>query len=125
MDAKGKAILERVKRERDFITKSREVMAEWDPDILENYHEMFMHVKNKRKGLSPKMMEVLFVSVDAATMYEKGIAPHIRSAIKAGATPYEIFDGLLAAYLASGIHALTMSLPIFADTLKELGITKE
>ena len=125
MDAKGKAILERVRRERDFVFRSREILADWDPEALENYHDMFMHIKNDRKGLSPKMMEILFVCIDAALMYEVGLRAHIGSALKAGATPYEVFDSIIAAYSIVGIHVLSVGLPIFADVLKEQGITKE
>jgi alkylhydroperoxidase/carboxymuconolactone decarboxylase family protein YurZ len=125
MDAKGRAILERIKRERDFVPKSREVLAEWDSTYLEYYHNMFMHVRNNRKGLSPKMMELLLLAIDAAGLYEQGLEGHMRSAFKAGATPHEVLDALMAASVCSGIHALSVSLPTFADVVKDLGLNKE
>ena len=125
MDEKGKAILERYRRERDFVPRSREVLAEWDPDYLELFLDTFTHVKSNRKGLSPKMMEILFTAIDAALLYERGLADHMRSCFKAGATPYEVLDGLIAASTVVGIHALSVSLPVFDDVVKELGLSKE
>jgi len=124
MDVKGKSILERMQKERDFVPRSREVLAEWDSTCLEYYHDLFMHVRNSREGLSPKMMEILFIAIDAAQLYERGVGPHMRSALKAGASPHEVLDALLAASICSGIHALSMSMPIFADVIEELGLSK-
>ena len=124
MDARGRAILERIRQERDFVPKSREVLAEWDPVYLEHYHNMFMHVRDKRKGLSPKMMELLLLAVDAAALYEQGLEGHMRSAFKAGATPHEVLDALMAASVCSGIHALSVSLPTFASVVKDLGLKR-
>lgn len=124
MNTEGVKILKKIKQERDFVPKSREILADLDPISLTYYHELFMHVRNNRKKLSPKMMEIIFVAINAAQLYERGLAPHMRSAFKEGAEPHEILDALLAAFICSGICALSVSLPILDEVMKDLGYSK-
>ena len=122
MDAKSEAILERLRKERDSVPRAFELWAEWDAPSLEDYHNLWMNV---RDVLSPKMVELLYVAIDATQLFESGLAAHIRGAFKAGATPQEVWGCLLVAYICAGIHVLGAGMPIFADAMKELGISKE
>ena len=122
MDAKSEAILERLLKERDSVPRAFDLWAGWDATSLEDYHNLWMHV---RSVLSPKMVELLYVAIDATQLFESGLAAHIRGAFKAGATPQEVWGCLLVAYICGGIHVLGTGVPIFDDIVRELGLSKE
>ena len=120
MEERGKMLIEKIRRERDFVPRSREILARDDPDYLELYHNSWMHVMHKRNVLPLKFKELIIVAVDAVTGYERGVKLHIESALKAGATKEEILEALEAAAFPGGIHVLSISLPILDDVLKAL-----
>ena len=116
---KGKEILETVRRERGYVHVSREILCERDPDYLNLYHRLYVHVMKEKKSLPPKIKEMILVAINAATNYAEGVKVHTRGALEAGAKEEEIFEAIEAASLPAGIHAISFSLPIFAEVCKE------
>ncbi len=119
MSDKGVDILEKLRQERGFVQRSREIWARFNPRSLELYHEMFMHVMEERKRIDRRTKELIIIAIDAANLYETGLKVHFRSALKMGITPEEIFEVLETAAVVNGVHALSVSLPILDDVLKE------
>jgi AhpD family alkylhydroperoxidase len=121
--AKGKKILGQMLKVRTSypadVLKSREILAREAPEYLELFHKTFLYILHERSALSPKVKELIIIAVDAAQFYERGIRSHIKSALKAGATRDEIVEALLASSLAAGIHALSVSLPIFDEVIEQ------
>ena len=121
--AKGRKILGQVLKVRTSypadVLKSREILAREAPEYLELFHKTFLYILHERSALTPKVKELIIIAVDAAQFYERGIRSHIKSALKAGATRDEIVEALLASSLAAGIHALSVSLPIFDEVIEQ------
>lgn len=121
--AKGRKILEQMLKVRTSypgdVLKSREILAREAPEYLELFHKTFLYILHERSALTPKVKELIIIAVDAAQFYERGIRSHIKSALKAGATRDEIVEALLASSLAAGIHALSVSLPIFDEVIEQ------
>ena len=128
MSRQSKDLIEQIKKDRTTYTaqivSSRKILAKEDPEYLELYHRMFMHVVHKKTALPTKIKEIILSAINAATQYERGIKTHIRGALEAGATKEEILEGLMAASLPAGIHVLTVSLPILEETIKEYNRSK-
>jgi alkylhydroperoxidase/carboxymuconolactone decarboxylase family protein YurZ len=128
MAERSKEIIEKIKKDRPTYTsqvlRSREILAKEDPEYLELFHRMHMHVVHEKSALPTKIKEIIISAVDAATHYERGLRVHIRGALEAGASREEIFEGLQAASLPAGIHVLSISLPILEDVLKEFNEAK-
>lgn len=130
MDESARDLIERIKRDRPCyeqakespVLRSREFLAEHDPEYLKMFHDLHMHVVYSRKALQPRIKELIICAVDAATFYWQGLWVHIRGALDAGATPDEILEALEAASLPGGIHALSQSLPILDQILEERGL---
>lgn len=117
MDNRAKELVKKMERERGFGMPWREILAEYDPDLTELYHQTMMHIISDKKGLSRKVKELIQMSLNAVTNYQPGFRAHLKNAINEGATPVEIMEALeLAAFI--GIHAMSSMLPIMADELK-------
>ena len=123
MTDRSNEIIEKIRKERPTYTektmKSRIILSQADPEYLELFHRMHMHVMREKKALPEKIKEIIISAVNAATGYERGIKIHLRGALEAGASKDEIIEGLLAASLPAGIHVLSLGLPILDDVMKE------
>ncbi len=121
--SKGREILEEMLKIRTSyppdVLKSREILAREAPEYLELFHKTYLYILHERSALPPKVKELIIIAVDAAQFYERGLRSHIRSALEAGATRDEIVEALLASSLAAGIHALSVSLPIFDEVIEQ------
>ncbi|MEM3759878.1 MAG: carboxymuconolactone decarboxylase family protein [Candidatus Bathyarchaeia archaeon] len=112
-------LLEKLLKDRGYVQESRRILAKEDPEYLELYHNLWVHVMRHRCTLPLKFKELIIVAVDAATAYIEGLKLHIRDALKAGATKDEILEALETASLPGGIHVLSVSLPILEDILRD------
>jgi alkylhydroperoxidase/carboxymuconolactone decarboxylase family protein YurZ len=125
MSNKGQKLMEKIKKERPTYTErtvlSRQMIAEEDPEYLELFHRMHMHVVHERNNLPVKFKEIIISAVDAATGYERGLRIHLAGALAAGATKEEIFEGLQAASIPGGVHVLSIALPILKEVLEGHG----
>jgi alkylhydroperoxidase/carboxymuconolactone decarboxylase family protein YurZ len=89
------------------------------PDYFEAYAE-FSSVPWKTGTLEPKVRELIYVAIDAATthLYEPGTKVHIENALKQGATPAEIME-VLELTSVLGIHTIALGLPALLDEIKK------
>jgi alkylhydroperoxidase/carboxymuconolactone decarboxylase family protein YurZ len=89
------------------------------PDFFEAYSE-FSSVPWTTGTLEPKIRELVYVAVDAATthLYEPGTRIHMENALKHGSTPEEIME-VLALVSVLGVHTIAMGLPVLLDELKK------
>lgn len=118
MEDRGKQLIERMERERGFPRPWRKMLAERDPDYMELYHNMAMHVFQKRKALPLKFKEIIAICMDALTSYDEGLRIHIRNALKAGATEDEILEALEVLTLL-GVHNLSVHLPSLVEEVTD------
>ena len=89
------------------------------PDYFEAY-AAFSSVPWKTGTLEPKVRELIYVAIDAATthLYEPGTRVHMENALKQGATPQEIME-VLELTSVLGIHTVAVGLPALLDELKK------
>lgn len=86
-----------------------------DSDFFDAYLR-FSSVPWKSGPLEPKVKELIYVAIDAATthLYEPGLRQHIRNAIKYGATREEVME-VLELVSVLGIHACTLGVPVLLE----------
>jgi alkylhydroperoxidase/carboxymuconolactone decarboxylase family protein YurZ len=89
------------------------------PEYFEAYAE-FSSVPWKTGTLEPKIRELIYVAIDAATthLYEPGTRIHMENALKQGATPAEIME-VLELTSVLGVHTIAVGLPILLDEIKK------
>jgi alkylhydroperoxidase/carboxymuconolactone decarboxylase family protein YurZ len=105
--------------ERGFWAPPFEAILQADADFLAAYLE-FSSVPIRGGALEPKVCELIYLAVDAATthLHEAGTRAHIRAALRHGATRAEIME-VLELTSVLGIHTVTMAVPILLDELGE------
>jgi alkylhydroperoxidase/carboxymuconolactone decarboxylase family protein YurZ len=115
-----KALKERFIRERGYWSEGLwgEVLK-LDPDFFEAYLN-FSAVPWKKGVLPPKIKELIYIAIDAATthLYEPGLRQHIQNALKYGATKEEIME-VFELVSVLGIHTCTMGVPILVEEVKK------
>ena len=92
-----------------------------DPDFFQAYIA-FSSVPWKKGPLEPKMKELIYIAIDAATthLYEPGLRQHMRNALNYGATKEEIME-VLELVSVLGIHACTLGVPVLIEELAAAG----
>ena len=111
----------------DFIEKRGYWNAFWDglltldADFFEAYLA-FSGVPWRNGPLEPKVKELIYIAIDAATthLYEPGLRQHIRNALGYGATKEEIME-VLELVSVLGIHACTLGVPVLLEELESAG----
>ena len=100
---------------RGFWAELPEYMLRFSPDYFEAYVEM-SSVPWKHGTLEPKVRELIYVAIDAATthLHEAGTRIHMENALRHGATPAEIVE-VLALASVLGVHTITMGVPIMLE----------
>jgi alkylhydroperoxidase/carboxymuconolactone decarboxylase family protein YurZ len=85
------------------------------PDFFEAYLQ-FSSVPWRQGSLEPKIKELIYIAIDAATthLYEPGLRQHIRNALGYGATAAEIME-VLELTSVLGIHTCTLGVPALLD----------
>jgi AhpD family alkylhydroperoxidase len=124
MSGSDRELAEKVIKERGFFSRTREIWIEHDPRSLEIFNETFRHVMLERNALSYLTKELMIVAIDALQGHHTGLRIHMKSALKAGATPDQLFESLLVASLPGGIHALTTSVEVFQEVVDEYNAKK-
>lgn len=89
-----------------------------DPEFFEAYLN-FSSVPWRKGPLEPKIKELIYVAVDAATthLYEPGLRTHIRNALGYGATKEEIME-VFELVSVLGIHTCTVGIPVLMEELE-------
>ena len=119
MSDSSHSLVEKLLKERGFFSRSREIWIEHDPRSLEIWNDNFRHVMQERSALTYVVKELMIVAIDAVQGHHTGLRIHMKSALKAGATPEQLFETLLVASLPAGIHALTTSVEVFQEVVDE------
>jgi alkylhydroperoxidase/carboxymuconolactone decarboxylase family protein YurZ len=109
--------------ERGFWAPPFEAMLHADADFLAAYLE-FSSVPVRHGALEPKIRELIYLAVDAATthLHEPGTRAHIRAALGHGATRAELME-VLELTSVLGIHTATMAVPILLDELGQSDVS--
>ena len=113
------------KLKADFIAARGYWADLWDnvlllsPDYFEAYAE-FSSVPWKHGTLEPKVRELIYIAIDAATthLYDPGTKIHMENALKQGATPAEIME-VLELTSVLGVHTISVGLPALLDELQK------
>jgi alkylhydroperoxidase/carboxymuconolactone decarboxylase family protein YurZ len=102
---------------RGFWAELAEYMLRFSPDFFETYVE-FSSVPWKHGTLEPKVRELIYVAIDAATthLHEAGTRIHMENALRHGATPSEIVE-VLALVSVLGVHTIAMGVPVMLEEL--------
>lgn len=110
-----KDLRDRFIQERGYWNPFWDGLLQLDPTFFEAYLN-FSSVPWRSGVLEPKIKELIYIAVDAATthLYEPGLRQHIRNAIGYGATKEEIME-VLELVSVLGIHACTMGVPILLE----------
>lgn len=92
-----------------------------DPNFFEAYLN-FSAVPWRTGSLEPKIRELIYVAIDAATthLYEPGLRAHIQNALRYGATKEEIME-VYECVSVLGIHTCTMGVPVLMEELERAG----
>ncbi len=99
-------------------------LLQLDPDFFEAYIE-FSGVPWRNGTLEPKVKELVYIAIDAATthLYEPGLRQHIRNALGYGATREEIME-VYELVSVLGIHACTLGVPVLLEELETAPATQ-
>jgi alkylhydroperoxidase/carboxymuconolactone decarboxylase family protein YurZ len=91
-----------------------------DPDFFEAYLN-FSAVPWRKGPLEPKIKELIYVAIDAATthLYEPGMRTHIRNALAYGATKEEVME-VFELVSVLGIHTCTVGVPVLIEELERI-----
>lgn len=116
----------RLERLRKEFQEQRGYWAPFWEEILQvdsEFFEAFLNFSTVpwRSGtLSPKVKELIYIAVDAATthLFKPGIRIHIREALKRGATRDEILEVLQLVSIL-GMHSITVGVPLLVQALEE------
>lgn len=115
---KSRRIIERMERDRGIVRTWPRLMAERDPEWLERWHDLTMHVLDGTDHLSRKVKELMLIAVDAATFYDYGVRVHTRGALVAGATESELIETLEVVSIVNP-HGLTSMVEIVLDEARK------
>ena len=114
---KSRQIIERMERERGIVRTWPRLMADRDPEWLEHWHNLTMHVLRGTDTLPLKIKELMLVALDAVTFYDFGVRVHTKGALAAGATEAELVETLEVVSIVSP-HGLTSMIEIVLDEVK-------
>jgi len=121
----GKSLDERQQKlKEDFVAARGYWTPLWEkilllsPDYFEAYLK-FSSVPWKTGTLEPKIKELIYVAIDAATtkLFEPGIRVHVQNALKHGATAAEVME-VFQLVSVLGIHTMTESVPILVEEVR-------
>ena len=112
LDDDRRALKERFIAVRGYWNPFWDGLLVLDPAFFEAYLR-FSSVPWQTGSLAPKIKELIYVAIDAATthLYLPGLRQHIRNALKYGATREEIMEVFELASVI-GIHSCTTGVPI-------------
>jgi alkylhydroperoxidase/carboxymuconolactone decarboxylase family protein YurZ len=96
-------------------------LLELDPDFFETFVR-FSAVPWQSGPLEPKVKELIYIAIDAATthLFKPGLRIHLRQALRQGATRDEILE-VFELVSVVGMHSCTVGVPLLVQALEELG----
>ena len=104
-------------RQRGYWNEFWDGLLQLDPDFFEAY-VAFSSVPWANGTLEPKIKELIYVAIDAATTHldEPGLRQHIRNALRYGATKAEIME-VYELTSVLGIHTCTLGVPMLLEEI--------
>jgi alkylhydroperoxidase/carboxymuconolactone decarboxylase family protein YurZ len=107
---------------RGYWTPVWEQMLALSPEFFDAYTRL-SSVPWTHGTLEPKVKELLYVAIDAATthLYLPGTRVHIQNALRHGATVGEVME-VLELTAAIGIHTITEGVPILLEEAAKAGV---
>lgn len=113
------ALKEEFIRVRGYWSELWDGVLALDPDFFEAYFR-FSAVPFEGGVLDPKVRELIYIAIDAATthLFEPGIRIHIRNALQLGATGDEIME-VLELTSVLGIHTINIGVPLLLEQAAE------
>ena len=121
----GPLTAEQERLKQDFVTNRGywnpvwEQLLQHSPEFFDAYSRL-SSVPWKYGTLAPRIRELIYVAIDAATthLYLPGLRTHIRNALGHGATAGEIME-VLQLTSSIGVHTITEGVPLLLDELKQ------
>lgn len=111
----------------EFIEKCGYWSPVWEEmlGLSPDYFKAYLRIESipwTQGSLSPKVRELIYIGVDAATthLYEPSLRIHIRNAMQHGATLHEIIE-VFQLVSVLGIHTCTMGMPVLVEELELAG----
>lgn len=125
LDARREELKQAFMRARGFWATDWDPVLELAPEFFAAY-TAFSSVPWKTGTLEPRIRELIYVAIDAATthLHESGLRTHVRNALNHGATKEEIME-VYELTSVLGIHTMTVGVPAMLDVMRELGIEPE
>ena len=116
-------LMERFIEERGYWNGVWDELLEADPGFFAAYLDFSAH-PSRRGVLDPKVRELIYIAIDAATthLYLPGLRVHVRNALGHGATADEIME-VLQLTSVLGIHTITEGVPVLLDEVSKAGKT--
>lgn len=120
----GPLSAEQEKLKQDFVANRGywnpvwEQLLQHSPEFFDAYSRL-SSVPWKHGTLEPKIRELIYVAIDAATthLYLPGLRTHIRNALGHGATVGEIME-VLQLTSSIGVHTVTEGVPILLEEMR-------
>ncbi len=121
IEARKQQLKQDFTRQRGYWSDLWNGLLERDPDFFEAYKN-FSSVPWLRKGLDPKVRELIYVAIDASTthLYGPGTRIHMTNALGYGATEHEVLEVLELTSII-GVHSCTVGVPILLEELAAAG----
>ena len=104
-DNRYEELVSRIKKERGYSLDWQELMAEYDPQFLTKYDELYMGVM-KGEHLPEKYKQLILCAVAACMLNEKSLEVHTKKALETGAKPEELIEALEVSFFLGGVPAI-------------------
>ncbi len=103
-----KGLIEQMQRERGYLPPSWPYAVESDPDFMEVYDKLYSEACNTGGVLPIKTKELIAIAIVAFRGLKEGLNPHMKRALRNGATKEEIFEALKVVMIFSGAPSMVM-----------------
>lgn len=112
--AKGRNVLEAVRRKRGYVLSYHRLLHRLDPELLAAYDAFYTRFTLDDAILSPVEKETVWLALIAATRARVGTI-HLKRAVQAGMSRDAVADALALAAACESMDAIGFSRDAFAD----------
>ena len=106
-----KDLIDSMTRERGYLPPQWPYATEKDVDFMEVYNKVYNSALNSERALPIKTRELIAVALIAFRGMAEGLYPHMKRAMRYGATREEIFEALkIPIILGGGAPSFAMGL---------------
>jgi len=107
-------LIDQMTRERGYLPAQWPYAIEKDVDFMEVYNKVYNSALNSDRVLPIKTRELIAIALLAFRNMQDGFYPHMKRALRYGATKEEIFESLKVSIIIGG------GAPSFANALQAL-----